>query len=58
MLVAQGTLGRALLGLRRGAEAVTALEEAAQGADQLGNPYGRWRARSDLGRARKSAHDA
>jgi class 3 adenylate cyclase/tetratricopeptide (TPR) repeat protein len=49
--VARAVLGRALLALGRGQDAMRQLLAAAKGADALGNPAGRWRAKADLARA-------
>jgi tetratricopeptide (TPR) repeat protein len=49
--VARGTLGKALLTLGRGQDAMRELHTAVRMADALGNPSGRWRAKADLARA-------
>src|SRR5439155_4439044 len=49
--VARAVLGRALLPMGRGQDALRELRAAVSGADRLGNPAGRWRARADLARA-------
>src|SRR5206468_2768422 len=49
--VARAVLGRALLGMGRGQAALQELRAAVSGADALGNPAGRWRARAELARA-------
>jgi tetratricopeptide (TPR) repeat protein len=46
--VARGTLGKALLAMGRGQDAVRELQAAVKVADALGNPSGRWRAKADL----------
>jgi class 3 adenylate cyclase/tetratricopeptide (TPR) repeat protein len=49
--VARGVLGGALLAMGRSEDALRELRAAVSGADGLGNPAGRWRARADLARA-------
>src|SRR5205823_585444 len=49
--VARAVLGRAMLGMGLGQDALRELRAAVSGADALGNPAGRWRARADLARA-------
>jgi ATP/maltotriose-dependent transcriptional regulator MalT len=49
--VARAALGKALLAMGRGQDAVRELQAAEKLADALGNPSGKWRARADLGQA-------
>jgi tetratricopeptide (TPR) repeat protein len=49
--VARATLGKALLALGRGQDALRELHAAVKVADALGNPSGRWRAKADLAQA-------
>jgi tetratricopeptide (TPR) repeat protein len=49
--VARAALGKALLAMGRGHDAVRELQAAVKVADALGNPSGRWRAKADLGQA-------
>ncbi len=49
--VARGLLGKALLATGRREDAVREMQAAVRGAEALGNPSGRWRARADLARA-------
>jgi Flp pilus assembly protein TadD len=46
--VARGILGKALMSMGRRQEALSELQTAVKGADSLGNPAARWRARADL----------
>jgi pentatricopeptide repeat protein len=48
---ARTILGRALLGMSRGAEAVAELRTAVSASDRLGSPPARWQTRGALGRA-------
>jgi class 3 adenylate cyclase/tetratricopeptide (TPR) repeat protein len=50
-IVARGVLGQAFLKMGRREEALSELQEAVKGADMLGNPPARWRARADLAAA-------
>lgn len=49
--VARAALGKALLAMGRGQDAVRELQTAVRVADALGNPSGRWRAKGDLAQA-------
>jgi tetratricopeptide (TPR) repeat protein len=55
--VARGILGGALLAMGREQDALTELRAAVHGADSLGNPFGRWRARADLARVLDAVRD-
>jgi class 3 adenylate cyclase/tetratricopeptide (TPR) repeat protein len=55
--VARAVLGRALLVMGRRQEAISELQEAVKGADLLGNPAARWRARADLAAALAATGD-
>src|SRR2546423_11611796 len=46
--LARAVLGRALVALGREQDALRELRAAVRGADALGNPAGRWRAKADL----------
>ena len=54
---ARAILGQALLGLKRGGEAVSELRTAVDGADRLGGPPGRWQARAALAHALHATGD-
>lgn len=49
--VAHAVLGQALIKMGRRQEALGEVQEAVKGADMLGNPAARWRARADLAKA-------
>jgi tetratricopeptide (TPR) repeat protein len=55
--VARAILGKALLAMGRRQDALRELQEAVRGADMLGNPAARWRARADLAVALAAAGD-
>jgi class 3 adenylate cyclase/tetratricopeptide (TPR) repeat protein len=55
--VARGILGKALVAMGRSHDALIELRAAVAGADALGNPFGRWRARADLAEALDAAGD-
>jgi hypothetical protein len=50
-------LGKALLAMGRREDALRELQEAVRGADMLGSPAARWRARADLAAALDAAGD-
>jgi hypothetical protein len=49
--VSRGLLGKVLLATGRREDALRELHAAVKGAEAVGNPSGRWRARADLARA-------
>jgi Flp pilus assembly protein TadD len=55
--VARAILGKALMSMGRRQEALTELQKAVKGADALGNPAARWRARADLAEALATTGD-
>jgi tetratricopeptide (TPR) repeat protein len=55
--VARAVLGQALLAMGQREEALSELKEAVKGADALGNPAARWRARADLAAALAATGD-
>ena len=55
--VARGILGKSLLAMGREQDALGQLRAAMGGADALGNPFGRWRARADLAGALDAVRD-
>jgi class 3 adenylate cyclase/tetratricopeptide (TPR) repeat protein len=55
--VARAVLGRALLAMGRAQDALRELHAAVSGADALGNPTGRWRAKADLARVLQGTGD-
>jgi class 3 adenylate cyclase/tetratricopeptide (TPR) repeat protein len=55
--VARAVLGKALMSMGRPQEALSELQKAVKGADSLGNPAARWRARADLAAALAATGD-
>jgi len=55
--VARAVLGKALMSMGRRQDALNELQKAVKGADSLGNPAARWRARADLAEALAATGD-
>jgi class 3 adenylate cyclase/tetratricopeptide (TPR) repeat protein len=55
--VARAVMGKALLAMGRHQEALSELHKAVKGADLLGDPAARWRARADLASVRGAMGD-
>jgi tetratricopeptide (TPR) repeat protein len=54
---ARGTLGKALVAMGRTSQGLDELRSAAEAADALGSPAGRWQAQADLARALSATGD-